>query len=87
MRTGDRRALRTAESGPGELRPVLFRTEPPAGLRGREGGRVDQDDIELPPFLRQAPQPVERIPVNEIVRGGIQLVQDQVPSAPVEVLA
>ena len=54
-------------------------------LRLRKRRRVEHHGVERAAFLRQPPQPVERVAVNEIVRRRVEAVQREVAPAPFEI--
>ena len=64
---------------------ILFRAEYTVFLRLRKRRRIERHRVERAPLLRQPPQPVERVAVNEIVRRRVEAVQREVAPSPFEI--
>ncbi len=81
----DAAALEQRQRGGHQPAVILFRLERAALLRLREGGRIEDDQVEHPAFFREPPQPIERVAVNEIVRRRVKSVQLEIAPAPSEI--
>ena len=87
VRRGEQHSARLEhrQRGGDELAVIFFRAERAVFLRLRKRRRVEHHGVERAAFLRQPPQPVERVAVNEIVRRRVEAVQREIASAPFEI--
>src|SRR5687768_6238964 len=66
------------KDGGDEFAVMFFGLEGAVCFRAREGGRVQDDEVEEARFFREARRPIEEVAKDEIVRGGIEVVEGEV---------
>ena len=77
--------LHQRQRGGDEPAVIFFRAERAVLLRLRKRRRVKHDGVERAAFLRQPPQPVECVAVNEIMRRRVEAVPREIAFAPFEI--
>ena len=68
-----------------EAAVVVFDAEDLAFVVAGEGGRVEDDGIELPALFREATEPVEGVALAKVVRLGGHVVGPEVLAGPIEI--
>src|SRR5439155_20125820 len=66
---------------------ILLRLKHAVLLRLRKGRRIERDQVELPSFLCQTPQPIENIARDEGVVRHAQAVEREIALAPFEIFS
>ncbi len=68
-----------------QLPEILFHTENLSLFIPRERRRINDDPVELPPLFREPSQPVENVPLAEMMSALIQAVVPEVSLRPVQI--
>ena len=73
------------QRGGHEVAEIFLHAEHAVFLRLRKRRRIKHDGVERAAFLRQPPQPVERVAVNKIMRRRVEAIQREIAFAPLEI--
>ena len=65
---------------------IGFRAEIPVFAGTGKRGGIEYDGLESSRFLCETAQPIKHIAVNEIVRGWIQPIVDEISASPIQIL-
>lgn len=74
------------KDGGNEFSVVFFSLKGSAGFGMGKGGWVEEDEVKEAIFFSQTRSPIEKVAIDEIVSGGIELVVGEVAPAPFEIL-